>query len=62
MLVVQVNGKLRARIEVAAEATDVEILNQARAEQQVRKFLEGMTEVKTIIVPQKLVNLVVKPA
>ena len=61
-LVVQVNGKLRARLEVAATASEAEILAQARSEPQVQKFLEGMTEMKAIVVPQKLVNFVVKPA
>lgn len=61
-LVVQVNGKLRGRIEVAADASQDEILAAARAEEQVAKFLEGMVEKKAIVVPQKLVNLVVIPA
>jgi len=61
-LVVQVNGKLRSRIEVAADASQDEILAVARADEQVAKFLEGMIEKKAIVVPQKLVNLVVTPA
>ena len=61
-LVVQVNGKLRSRIEVAADAGQDEILAVARADEQVAKFLEGMIEKKAIVVPQKLVNLVVIPA
>lgn len=60
-LVVQVNGKLRSRIEVACDATDEEILAAARSDAQVQKFIEGMAEVKSIVVPNKLVNLVVKP-
>lgn len=61
-LVVQVNGKLRSRIEVSADAGQDEILAVARADEQVAKFLEGMIEKKAIVVPQKLVNLVVIPA
>jgi leucyl-tRNA synthetase len=61
-LVVQVNGKLRSRIEVAADAGEDEILAVARADEQVAKFLDGMIEKKAIVVPHKLVNLVVTPA
>ena len=61
-LVVQVNGKLRGRIEVAAGTDNDLILTMARDEPSVAKFLEGMIEKKAIVVPQKLVNLVVAPA
>ena len=61
-LVVQVNGKLRGRIEVPSDADQTTILTMARDEPQVAKFLEGMVEKKAIVVPQKLVNLVVAPA
>ena len=61
-LVVQVNGKLRARIDVPADADQDVILDMARSEPQVAKFLEGMVEKKAIVVPNKLVNLVVTPA
>ncbi|MGB2332200.1 MAG: leucine--tRNA ligase, partial [Litorivicinaceae bacterium] len=60
-LVVQINGKLRGRIEVAADADKELILTMARDEPSVAKFLEGMVEKKAIVVPQKLVNLVVTP-
>ncbi|MGB2474710.1 MAG: hypothetical protein ACPH9R_05075, partial [Litorivicinaceae bacterium] len=60
-LVVQVNGKLRGRIEVAADADKELILTMARDEPSVAKFLEGMVEKKAIVVPRKLVNLVVTP-
>ena len=60
-LVVQVNGKLRGRIEVPSDADQATILTMARNEPQVTKFLEGMVEKKAIVVPQKLVNLVVAP-
>ena len=62
ILVVQVNGKLRGRIEVAADADKDLILTMARDEPSVAKFLEGMIEKKAIVVPQKLVNIVVAPA
>jgi leucyl-tRNA synthetase len=59
-LVVQVNGKLRDRIEVAAAASEEELLVAARASGKVSSHLEGMEVVKEIVVPGKLVNLVVR--
>jgi leucyl-tRNA synthetase len=59
-LVVQVNGKLRDRIEAAAEAPKEELLELARGSEKVAKHLEGKEVVKEIVVPGKLVNLVVR--
>jgi leucyl-tRNA synthetase len=59
-LVVQVNGKLRDRIEVAAEAPEAELLAAARASEKVKRHLDGKQVVKEIVVPGKLVNLVVR--
>jgi leucyl-tRNA synthetase len=59
-LVVQVNGKLRDRIEAAAEASEAELLELARASEKVRRHLDGKDVVKEIVVPGKLVNLVVR--
>jgi leucyl-tRNA synthetase len=59
-LVVQVNGKLRDRIEAAAEAPEEELLALARASQKVQRHLDGKQIVKEIVVPGKLVNLVVR--
>ena len=58
-LVVQVNGKLRGRIEVDAATDKDAILAQAKADENVKRHLEGMTLRKEIYVPGKLVNLVV---
>ena len=58
-IVVQVNGKLRGRIEVAASADRQAIADAARAEENVQKFLEGKTIRKEVVVPGKLVNFVV---
>ena len=55
---VSINGKPRAQIEVSPDASKEEILEIARA--AVPKWLEGKTVVKEIVVPNKLVNLVVK--
>jgi leucyl-tRNA synthetase len=59
-LVVQVNGKLRDRIEVAADAAEAELLELARASENVSRQLDGKEVVKEIVVPGKLVNLVVR--
>jgi leucyl-tRNA synthetase len=59
-LVVQVNGKLRDRIEVAAGAGEDELLAMARASENVSRHLDGREVVKEVVVPGKLVNLVVR--
>jgi leucyl-tRNA synthetase len=57
-LAVQVNGKLRATIEVPSGAGKEWIEAQALAEPNVVKFLEGLSVKKIIIVPNKIVNIV----
>jgi leucyl-tRNA synthetase len=59
-LVVQINGKLRDRIEAPAEAPKEELLRLARESEKVAKHLDGQQIVKEIVVPGKLVNLVVR--
>ncbi|MBI1318803.1 MAG: leucine--tRNA ligase [Candidatus Hydrogenedens sp.] len=59
-LPVQVNGKLRAKVAVPADAGKDDILAAAKADEGVAKYLEGVTLVKEIYVPGKMVNLVVK--
>ena len=60
-LAVQVNGKLRGRIQVAADTDEQMLVKIAREEPGVARFLEGMIEKKIIVVPKKIVNLVVVP-
>ena len=60
-LIVQVNGKLRGRIQVATDADDETVMRMAREEPSVAKFLGGMIEKKAIVVPQKIINLVMAP-
>nr|MBO2466693.1 leucine--tRNA ligase [Xanthomonadaceae bacterium] len=57
-LAVQVNGKLRGTIEVAADAPREQIEALAKAEPNAAKYLEGLTVRKVIIVPGKIVNIV----
>jgi leucyl-tRNA synthetase len=59
-LIVQVNGKLRDRIEAPAKASREQLLELARASEKVGAHLDGKEVVKEIVVPGKLVNLVVR--
>jgi leucyl-tRNA synthetase len=57
-LVLQVNGKLRARIDVPADAPHAELERFALADPQVQRFIDGKPVRKVIVVPGKLVNVV----
>jgi leucyl-tRNA synthetase len=57
---VQVNGKLRSRVIVSADATEETVLERALADEKVRAAIAGKQIVKKIYVPGKLVNIVVK--
>ena len=59
-IIAQVNGKLRARIDVPASISKEEMLETAMAHENVQNFVSGKEIVKTIAVPVKLVNIVVK--
>ena len=58
-LIVQVNGKVRGKISVAADAENDSIVADAMTEPNVQRFIEGKTLRKQIVVPGRLVNLVV---
>ena len=58
-LVVQVNGKLRGKISVAADADKEAIIEQALADPNAQRFIDGGEVRKTIVVPGRLVNIVV---
>ena len=57
-IVIQINGKLRGKIDVPASAAKEEIEKTAREEPNIQKHLEGLTVRKIIVIPQKLVNIV----
>ncbi|HEX3746336.1 MAG TPA: leucine--tRNA ligase [Bryobacteraceae bacterium] len=59
-IVVQVNGKLRARMMAAFGTSKEELAERALADEKVRAMLDGKQVVKTVVVPDKLVNFVVK--
>ena len=60
ILAVTINGKKRAEIEVTPNATKDEILQLAKAQDNVQKWIDGKEIIKEIVVPNKLVNLVIK--
>ncbi|HWS99161.1 MAG TPA: leucine--tRNA ligase [Pyrinomonadaceae bacterium] len=57
---VQVNGKLRSRIRATPDTPEAELREAALADEKVRGFTEGRDVVKVIVVPQRLVNVVVR--
>lgn len=59
-MVIQVNGKLRARIEMPKNASKDEMIESAKKNEKILPWIEGKTIVKEIAVPGKLVNIVVK--
>lgn len=59
-MVVQVNGKVRGKIEVDIDITKEEMEKQALNIENVKNHIEGKEIVKVIIIPKKLVNIVVK--
>ncbi|MDC0407805.1 leucine--tRNA ligase [Candidatus Thioglobus sp.] len=59
-IIVQVNGKLRAKLMLDADTDKAQVEVQALADENVVKFTSGKTIVKVIVVPNKLVNIVIK--
>ena len=59
-IAVQVNGKIKARIEVPAEVSNDDAISQAKAVDAVAKEIDGKTIVKELYVKKRLVNIVVK--
>lgn len=57
---VQVNGKIRGKIEVSKDADREEIISKSQEEENVKAFLEGKEVVKVIFVPGKILNIVAK--
>ena len=57
-LVIQVNGKVRDRVEVPSDLAKEELIERAKASPRVQSYLDGDKIRQTIVVPQKLVNIV----
>ena len=60
-IVVQVNGKIKTKLNIPVDADKDTVLELAKKDENVRKAIDGMNIIKEIVVPKKLVNLVVKP-
>ena len=58
-LVIQVNGRVRDRLEVPADLPEAELIEQAKASPRVQAQLDGREIRQAIVVPRKLVNFVV---
>ena len=59
-IVVQINGKVRGKLSVAANISREEMEKVAMEDEKIKALVEGKTIVKVVAVPKKLVNLVVK--
>ena len=59
-IIVQVNGKLRGRLKVPADISEIELKEAALSDEKTRKHIEGKEVVRTVVVPKRLVNIVVK--
>jgi leucyl-tRNA synthetase len=59
LIVVQINGKLRSRITVPADASDSELEDISLKDARVREFIEGKRIKRVVVVPKKLINIVV---
>ena len=60
-MAVQVNGKLRSTIVVPVDSQDQVVIDAACADEKIKRQMEGMELVKTIVVKNKLINLILKP-
>lgn len=60
-IAVQVNGKIKAKLNIAPDAEQSDVLNMAKADEAVAKAIDGMNIIKEIYVKGRIVNIVVKP-
>lgn len=61
VIAIQINGKLRDTIEVAAGIAEKEIVEKAKKQPKINKLIEGKKIIKTIYVPAKILNIVIAP-
>ncbi len=59
LIVVQINGKLRSKITVPADATDKELEDISLKDSRIRDFIGGKQVRKVVVVPKKLINIVI---
>ena len=60
-IVVQINGKIKAKLNIPVDADKDSVLELAKSDENVKRAIDSMTVIKEIYVPKKLINLVVKP-
>tara|TARA_Y100000817_G_scaffold155691_1_gene121701 strand:- start:3687 stop:6116 length:2430 start_codon:yes stop_codon:yes gene_type:complete len=60
-LIIQINGKLRDQIQVEKNAPKEQIIDNAKKTKKIRQYLEGTEVIKSVYVPGRIVNFVVKP-
>jgi len=60
LIVIQVNGRVRDKITVAADISEDDLKKQALVSARIKEILQGKTPEKVIVVPRKLVNIVLK--
>ena len=61
-IAVQVNGKLKTTVVIPADAEDDVVLDIVKSDNKIKGLLNGMEIVRTIVVKNKLVNIIIKPA
>ena len=59
-IIVQINGKLRSRINAKSDLNEEEILKIAQGDQKIKEYLAESDILKTIYIPNKLINFVIK--
>ena len=57
-IVVQINGKLRAQLELSSNATETEVIAAAMTDSRIMAYITGQTVKRTIYIPRKVVNIV----
>ena len=60
VIAVQFNGKMRGTIEITNDLLKEDVLNQVKKDEKFKKYLNGMSIIKEIYVPKKIVNIVLK--
>jgi leucyl-tRNA synthetase len=60
-IAVQFNGKTRGTLSIDSDSNEGEILNSVNINQKLSKYFVGFTVIKTILIPKRLINFVLKP-
>ena len=61
-IAVQVNGKLKTTVVIPMDADDETVLGIVMADEKIKNIVSGMEIVRTIVVKNRLVNIIIKPA